>query len=148
MDERIVTLVDEGNARVGYVFQYREAKTCAQCRYRGPCVGRLRDGRIYRVVGVRGACDALECPLIEEKPFAVEVIPERIRSSIPKGMAVQGLRITYKRPECSRPCEYSYLCRPPGLLEGDKVVIDGVEGDIPCPLGLPLLEALLLPLLD
>lgn len=145
---RIVTLLSEESAREGYTFQFLESDLCNECKHRRPCVGRLRDRRVYRVVGVKDREGGVWCPLINDRVMAVYVTPARVRAAIPQKTAVEGAKITYTKVDCDAICGKRVLCSPVGLLDQDKAVIEEVGETVPCPLHRALVEASLTPIFD
>ncbi len=136
----IITLVSHLVARVGYEFLFSGLPAeCSECRLRNACGGRLREGRIYRIVnvlGIKNVCrlnDYVVTVEVEEVPFT---------ASIPKSKAIEGLTFRYKRVNCNnRDCRYYAACVGNGVPENSKVKVVGIKERIRCPLNHSLVLA-------
>ncbi len=141
-ERRIVTLVGELQARVGYRFVNTEPPTtCKECRLFHVCVGVLEPDRVYEVVAVRRVKHS--CPLHEGGVRVVEVVEAPIEVALPSKVAVEGLIFHYRPPKCGlQDCQHRRLCSPRGLREGDRCRVEEVKGArLHCPKGLDLVQA-------
>ncbi len=124
-----VTLVGTVLAQQGLEFIYEgETATCESCKVRKAC-NNLQKGRKYRIVTVRTTHH--ECPVHLNGATAVEVMDAPITMLISPEMAIVNSKI---RPEIScnkSDCRSFPLCRPDGVVEGEKYVVADVIGNAP-----------------
>ncbi len=145
---RIVALLSKVCAKERYTFQFLENNVCKACEHRKPCVGRLRDKRVYGFVGIKDREAGVWCPLVNDRLIAVYLTSATVRATIPKRGAIEGAKITYIGVDCDVPCENRVLCKPLGLFDQDKAVVEEVGEAVPCPLHQELVEASLAPIFE
>lgn len=140
MDDIIVTLIGTKLAKVGNEFIFRGgAKECEVCKLSKTCLG-LNVGSKYRIVNIRNS-GKHECAVHDSGVCAVEVVEAPVRMAIESRKAIKGSKIVYEAMPCNVPeCENLVLCRPSGLVKGDKFMVMNVEGEInePCKKGYSL----------
>jgi len=124
-----VTLVGAVLARQGVEFIYEgEIAACGSCKVKKAC-NNLQKGRRYRIVSVRSTHH--ECPVHLDGATAVEVTDAPVSILISPEMAIVNSKI---KPElsCNRSTCKSYpLCRPDGVVEGEKYIVTDVIGNAP-----------------
>lgn len=124
-----VTLVGTVLAKQGMEFIYEgEVAECAACKVKKAC-NNLQKGRKYRIVTVRTTHH--ECSVHLNGATAVEVAEAPITLLISPEMAIINSRI---KPEltCNKSdCRSFPLCRPEGVVEGEKYVVVDVLGNAP-----------------
>lgn len=99
-------------------------------------------GRVYEIVGLRER--TFPCKLHEDGVRVVEVVGGDVPAAVPSRVALEGALITFQPQKCeSLPCEYSELCEPVGLRDGDRCKVLEVDEKIKCKRGLSLLRVLL-----
>ncbi|NIN52532.1 MAG: hypothetical protein GTN80_05270 [Nitrososphaeria archaeon] len=143
MKNPIITFVGGSSVRKGYFFQFRKGEKCFKCDYEKPCTGRLRNERVYEIVGIRNEGSNLYCPLIDGLVYPVEVRLAQIRAAIPVKGAIANAKTVYSTVKCDKKCDRRWICNPVGLFEGDTVRIEGIGETIPCLQALHLVEAIL-----
>ena len=121
------TLVGTVLAKPGTEFIYEgEVAACDACKVKKAC-NNLQKGRKYRIVTVRTTHH--ECAVHFNGATAVEVTDAPITMLITPEMAIVNSRI---RPEIScnkSDCRSFSLCRPEGVVEGEKYVVTDVIGN-------------------
>ncbi|MDD2472652.1 MAG: UPF0179 family protein [Methanoculleus sp.] len=126
-----VTLIGAALAREGLEFVY-EGNTCAECegcKVQKVCHN-LQPGKKYRVVGVRSNTRH-DCPVHHEAAVAVDVAEAPIVTLIGSDMAIMNSKVSYEF-SCPRGgCRSYRLCRPDGIIEGEKYVVGEVLGNAP-----------------
>ena len=135
-----ITLIGKGMAKNGYEFYYLgPAEECAECKYNKVCFN-LEVGAKYRVTGIR--LQEHECHEFDsDSVTAVEVEKIATTATVGKRQAMEGSRITYKGSECKNlSCENYGICHPIGKIQGEKYVVQKVDGDLDCPLGEKLVK--------
>ncbi|MFA4876000.1 MAG: UPF0179 family protein [Methanoregula sp.] len=124
-----VTLVGTVLARQGVEFIYEgEISGCETCKVKKAC-NNLQKGRKYRIVTVRTTHH--ECPVHLNGATAVEVMDAPITILINSDMAIVNSKI---KPEitCNKSnCRSYALCRPEGVVDGEKYVVTDVLGNAP-----------------
>jgi len=133
-EERIVTLVGEYQARVGYRFVNVEPpKACRGCPLYQVCVGRLEPGKVYEVVRVRDRKHP--CRIHEGGVRVVEVVEAPITMALPSKVALEDVVLTYDPGRCGdEGCSMRGLCYPEALRRGDKLRVVKVLGErFKCP---------------
>ncbi|RLF18704.1 MAG: hypothetical protein DRN06_00720 [Thermoprotei archaeon] len=132
--ERIITLVGEYQARVGYRFiNVEPPQTCRGCPLFQACVGRLEPGRMYEVVKVRDKRHP--CRLHEGGVRVVEVVEVPITIALPSKLALEDLVFTFNPRRCpSNSCGLYELCNPPLIKRGDRLKVVAVLNErFKCP---------------
>ena len=124
-----VTLIGRELAKNGLEFIYEGTiADCGSCKLSKAC-NNLKKGRRYRIVGVRRTDHS--CPVHLNGALSVEVIESPIPVLISADMAIRNTRIQYEF-SCSREsCSNYDLCRPEGLIEGEKYIVMDVTGNAP-----------------
>ena len=142
---RLITLVSQAQARKGERFRARMHPKCASCKIYSACAKNLREGFAYEVVEVRGIVHT--CPLTGTKMVAAVVVELPIEVSVPKHLAVEGLRTSNWGVDCGlEKCRNHAYCRPGGIGRGEKVkVVKVLKRSLDCPLGRELSLVLALP---
>ncbi|HDM35909.1 MAG TPA: UPF0179 family protein [Candidatus Syntrophoarchaeum butanivorans] len=128
--EVVVTLVGMRLAKEGVEFIFTGvAEECEACRLRNSCTN-LDEGRRYRVVKVRSGTEH-DCPIHDGGVIAVEVIEPPIRAAIESKKCFDRSKIIYDPGVCRFiDCEFRDFCFAPGLVKGDKYIIQNVLGDL------------------
>jgi len=124
-----VTLVGTVLAKQGVEFIYEgEVADCENCKVKKAC-NNLQKGRKYRIVSVRTTHH--ECPVHLNGATAVEVMEAPITLLISPEMAIINSKI---KPElsCNKgDCRSYALCRPEGVVDGEKYIVVDVLGNAP-----------------
>ncbi|MFA4861816.1 UPF0179 family protein [Methanoregula sp.] len=124
-----VTLVGTVLAKQGVEFIYEgEVAECDTCKVKKAC-NNLQKGRKYRIVSVRTTHH--ECLVHLNGATAVEVMEAPITILINPDMAIVNSKI---KPELScnkSDCRSFDLCRPEGVVNGEKYVVSDVLGNAP-----------------
>ncbi|MCK8519034.1 UPF0179 family protein [Methanoculleus sp. 7T] len=126
-----VTLVGVVLAKPGLEFVY-EGSTCPECedcKVRKVCHN-LQPGKKYRVTAVRSNTRH-DCPVHHDAVVAVDVIEAPIVALIGADMAIANSRIRYEFSCPKAECRSYRLCRPDGIIEGEKYVVGEVLGNAP-----------------
>ncbi|MDD1685420.1 UPF0179 family protein [Methanoregula sp.] len=122
-----VTLVGTVLAKPGTEFIYEgEVPGCGTCKVKKAC-NNLQKGRKYRIVTVRSTHH--ECEVHFNGATAVEVTEAPITLLISPEMAIINSKI---KPELScnkHNCRSYDLCRPDGVVEGEKYIVVDVLGN-------------------
>lgn len=132
MGRRFLSLCGHLEAVEGFTFQFLGVpERCLGCEYSKVCFSRLKEGRLYRVVSVRGK--RFPCR-IHGEVILVELEEAPVDAAVPAKQAIEGAIITFRRDECSKlSCPGFTLCKPEGLKNGDKCRVLKVYGDkFPC----------------
>jgi hypothetical protein len=124
-----VTLVGTVLAKQGAEFIYEgEASDCDTCKVKKACHN-LQKGRKYRIVSVRTTHH--ECNVHLNGATAVEVTEAPVTALINADMAIVNSKIKVEL-SCNRSDCRSYpLCRPDGVVEGEKYIVSDVLGNAP-----------------
>jgi Uncharacterized protein conserved in archaea len=124
-----VTLIGTELAKPGLEFIYEgQLPDCESCPLKKAC-NNLRQGKKYRIVGVRPARHT--CLVHLNGACAVEVVESPISALISADMAIKNTRIQYEF-SCNRnECGNYDLCHPEGIIAGDKYVVVEVIGNAP-----------------
>lgn len=124
-----VTLVGTVLAGVGVEFIYEgEIAACDSCKVKKAC-NNLQKGRKYRIVTVRSTHH--DCTVHLNGTTAVEVTEAPITMLITPEMAIINSKI---KPELScnkSDCRSFSLCRPEGVVDGEKYTVIDVIGNAP-----------------
>ena len=126
-----VTLIGAVLAKPGLEFVY-EGNTCAECegcKVRKVCHN-LQPGKKYRVAAVRSNTRH-DCPVHHEAVVAVDVVEAPIVTLIAADMAIANSRISYEFSCPRTECRSYRLCRPDGIIEGEKYVVGEILGKAP-----------------
>ncbi len=137
--DTIITLIGTKLAKVGNEFIFKgAARECEPCKLNKTCLG-LNPGSRYRITSIRTG-DKLECFVHDSGVCAVEVVEVPIKMATESRKAIKGSKIVYEHLCALSNCENFVLCRPSGLIPGDKFIIMNVEGEInsPCNKGYSL----------
>lgn len=141
--KKIITLIDEAHAIPGYEFVSYSAEECRDCNLYNVCIQNLREGRKYRITGVRNFSHSCK---IFGKVVVVEVEEAEIEASLDPKQAISGAVINFEPVECERIlCDHYTKCIPEGLSSGERVVVTEVREKIRCPRGINLISVLLKP---
>ena len=124
-----VTLVGTVLAKQGVEFIYEgEVADCESCKVKKAC-NNLQKGRKYRIVSVRTTHH--ECAVHLNGATAVEVMEAPITLLISPEMSIINSKI---KPDLScnkHDCRSYTLCRPDGVVEGEKYIVVDVLGNAP-----------------
>lgn len=135
-----VTLTGVALAKPGleYVYEGNVCPECEGCKVRKVCHN-LQPGKRYRVMAVRSNTRH-DCPVHHEAVVAVDVIEAPVVALISADMAIANSRIRYEFSCPKAECRSYRLCRPDGIIEGEKYVVGEVLGNAPevCERGRPL----------
>jgi len=122
-----VTLVGTVLAKPNLEFIYEgEVAECDTCKVKKACHN-LQKGRKYRIVTVRSTHH--DCAVHLNGATAVEVMEAPITALINADMAIINSKI---KPELScnkSDCRSFPLCRPEGVVEGEKYIVVDVLGN-------------------
>lgn len=122
-----VTLVGTVLAKQGIEFIYEgETAECETCKVKKACHN-LMIGRKYRIVSVRSTHH--ECAIHLNGATAVEVMEAPITVLINADMAIVNSKIKIDL-SCNRnDCRSYSLCRPDGVMDGEKYIVTDVLGN-------------------
>ena len=124
-----VTLVGTVLAKTGFEFIYEsEAQECDTCKVKKAC-NNLQKGRKYRIVTVRTTHH--ECPVHLNGATAVEVMEAPISALISPEMAIVNSKVKIELSCNKADCRSYALCRPDGVVDGEKYVVTEVLGNAP-----------------
>ncbi|MDO9326234.1 MAG: UPF0179 family protein [Methanoregula sp.] len=122
-----VTLMGTVLAKPNVEFIYEgEVAECDTCKVKKACHN-LQKGRKYRIVTVRSTHH--DCAVHLNGATAVEVMEAPITALINADMAMINSKI---KPELScnkSDCRSFPLCRPDGIVEGEKYIVVDVMGN-------------------
>ncbi len=130
-----VTLVGTVLAKQGVEFIYEgEAADCNSCKVKKAC-NNLQIGRKYRIVSVRSTHH--ECMVHLDGATAVEVIEAPVTALINADMAIVNSKIKVDFSCNKSDCRSYPLCRPDGVVDGEKYIVTDVLGNASdiCPKG-------------
>ncbi len=135
-----VTLIGAALAKPGLDFVY-EGSTCTECegcKVRKVCHN-LQSGKKYRIVAIRSNTRH-DCPVHHEAAVAIDVVEAPIVALIGADMAIANSKVRYEFSCTRTECRSYRLCRPDGIIEGDKYIVGEVIGNAPdvCERGRPL----------
>lgn len=99
-------------------------------------------------MGIKDREAGVWCPLINDRIIAIYLTLATVRATIPKKRAIEGAKITYSGVDCDVPCKNRVLCRPLGLFDQDKAVVEDVGEAVLCPLNQELVDASLTPIFE
>ena len=130
-----VTLVGTVLAKQGVEFIYEgEAAECNSCKVKKAC-NNLQIGRKYRIVSVRSTHH--ECVVHLDGATAVEVMEAPVTALINADMAIVNSKIKVDLSCNKNDCRSYPLCRPDGVVDGEKYIVTDVLGNASdiCPKG-------------
>jgi len=136
----MITLLDKGSAKKGYEFvYYGKAEECKDCDLANVCHGNLERGRKYHIVMVREFTH--NCRLFGEVVVS-EVKESKILAAIDVKKAFEGSSIVYTPINCEKVfCKNFRYCKPEGLVERDRCVVEGIKERAECSQGNALVIA-------
>jgi len=139
----LITFCGLKQARIGFRFVHLgPANRCLGCDLHRFCQGRLQEGRVYVIVGLRPK--TFPCALHEGGVRAAEVEEATIEAAVPVRSAIEGAVILFNQQECQvRNCPSTQSCHPIGLFNGDRCQLLSLSGKVGCPEGRELRTALL-----
>jgi uncharacterized protein (UPF0179 family) len=121
-----VTLVGTVMAKQGIEFIYEgEVAGCDSCKVKKAC-NNLQPGRKYRIISVRTTHH--ECGVHLNGTTAVEVIDAPVTALINADMAMVNSKIRLELSCPKTECRSYYLCRPDGVVAGEKYIVHSVLG--------------------
>ncbi|HZK29978.1 MAG TPA: UPF0179 family protein [Methanoregula sp.] len=121
-----VTLVGTVMAKQGVEFIYEgEVAGCDTCKVKKAC-NNLQPGRKYRIVSVRTTHH--ECGVHLNGTTAVEVIDAPVTALINADMAMVNSKIKLELSCSKNECRSYPLCRPDGVVTGEKYIVHTVLG--------------------
>ena len=124
-----VTLVGTVLAKPGVEFIYEGvAPECDICKVKKAC-NNLQKGRKYRIVTVRTTHH--DCTVHLNGATAVEVMEAPISALISPEMAIVNSRIKIEFTCNKADCRSFELCRPDGIVDGEKYIVTDVLGNAP-----------------
>jgi hypothetical protein len=134
--ERLITLVDRRNARIGFEFLHGgRAEACEGCPLASACLENLEEGRKYRVIGVEQKEHGCRLDGVG-KVRVVRVEMAEVPASLDARGAIEGAKTVFRPKRCSHLfCENWKYCDPEGLKEGDWCEITALLGPLPCERG-------------
>jgi uncharacterized protein (UPF0179 family) len=125
-----VTLIGANLAKPGLEFIYEgELPECESCRVRRAC-NNLEPGRKYRIVGIRSS-SRHECQVHIGGTLAIDVVEAPIVALIGSDMAIVNSKVQYEFSCSKTDCRSRELCRPEGIIEGEKYVVREILGNAP-----------------
>ena len=130
-----VTLVGTVLAKQGVEFIYEgETADCNSCKVKKAC-NNLQIGRKYRIVSVRSTHH--ECMVHLDGATAVEVMEAPVTALINADMAIVNSKIKVDLSCNKSDCRSYPLCRPDGVVDGEKYIVTDVLGNASdiCPKG-------------
>jgi uncharacterized protein (UPF0179 family) len=126
-----ITLIGTTLARPGLEFVYQGAlDACGSCKVRKAC-NNLRVGRKYRILSVRNTRH--DCQVHLNGASAVECVESPVVALIGADMAIVNSRILFECACTRTECKDYDLCRPDGIVEGDRYLVGEVLGNPPAP---------------
>jgi uncharacterized protein len=124
-----VTLVGTVLAKPGIEFIYEgEAPECETCKVKKAC-NNLQKGRKYRIVSVRSTHH--DCMVHFNGATAVEVIEAPVSALISPEMAIVNSKIRIELSCNKADCKGFPLCKPDGIVDGEKYIVADVLGNAP-----------------
>jgi len=130
-----VTLVGRVLAKPGAEFIYEgEVAECNSCKVKKAC-NNLQIGRKYRIVSMRATHH--ECTVHLDGVTAVEVMEAPVTALINADMAIINSKIKVDLSCNKSDCRSYPLCRPDGVVDGEKYIVTDILGNAPdiCPKG-------------
>lgn len=124
-----VTLVGTVLAKQGIEFIYEgEVAGCETCKIKKAC-NNLQVGRKYRIVSVRTTHH--DCPVHLNGATAVEVTDAPVSALINADMAIINSKVKIEFSCNKSDCRSFPLCRPDGLVAGEKYIVTDILGNAP-----------------
>jgi uncharacterized protein len=124
-----VTLVGTVLAKPGIEFIYEgETAECDICKVKKAC-NNLQKGRKYRIVTVRTTHH--DCTVHLNGATAVEVMEAPISALISPEMAIVNSKVKIELSCNKGDCKSFALCRPDGVVDGEKYIVTDVLGNAP-----------------
>ncbi|MCK9580167.1 MAG: UPF0179 family protein [Methanoregula sp.] len=124
-----VTLVGTVLAKAGVEFIYEgEVAECDTCKVKKAC-NNLQKGRKYRIMTIRTTHH--ECPVHLNGATAVEVMEAPISALISPEMAIVNSKVKIELSCNKADCKSIALCRPDGVVDGEKYIVTDVLGNAP-----------------
>ena len=125
-----VTLIGANLAKPGVEFIYEgELPECIPCRVRHAC-NNLQAGRKYRILGVRTS-SRHECTVHLGGTLAIDVVESPIVALISSEMAIVNSKVQFEFSCSKADCRSRDLCRPEGIIEGEKYIVGEILGHAP-----------------
>ncbi|KLK88316.1 hypothetical protein SZ63_04610 [Methanoculleus sediminis] len=126
-----VTLIGAALAKPGldFVYEGNSCPECETCKVRKTCHN-LQPGRRYRVATVR-TNTRHDCPVHHEAVIAVDVVEAPLVALIGADMAIANSKVSYEFSCPKIECRSYRLCRPDGIIEGEKYIVEEVLGNAP-----------------
>jgi hypothetical protein len=122
-----VTLVGTVLAKPGIEFIYEgESAECDTCKVKKAC-NNLVKGHRYRIITVRSTHH--DCNVHLNGATAVEVMDAPVTMLINADMAMPNSRVKIEFSCNKSDCKSYSLCRPDGVVEGEKYIIADVLGN-------------------
>jgi len=122
-----VTLVGTVLAKPGTEFIYEgESPGCETCKVKKAC-NNLNKGHRYRIVTIRSTHH--ECAVHYNGVTAVEVMDAPVTMLISAPMAIVNSKVKIEFSCNKSDCRSYPLCRPDGVVEGEKYVVADVLGN-------------------
>jgi len=122
-----VTLVGTALAKPGVEFVYEgESAECETCKVKKAC-NNLHKGHRYRILTVRSTHH--DCAIHFNGATAVEVTEAPVTMLISADMAMVNSKITVEFSCNKTDCRSYPLCRPDGIVEGEKYIVADVLGN-------------------
>jgi hypothetical protein len=122
-----VTLVGTVLAKPGIEFIYEgEAAECNTCKVKKAC-NNLVKGHRYRIVTVRSTHH--DCSVHLNGATAVEVMDAPVTMLINAEMAMPDSKVKIEFSCNKTDCRSYPLCRPDGVVEGEKYIVADVIGN-------------------
>lgn len=127
----IITLLNHLVAKEGFKFIHGQpSEECLKCRFKPVCLDKLKPNHLYevtKVTNIKNPCrlyDYVTTVEVEERP---------IQLVVPKRLALEGLKFTYKVIECGEVrCPYRLFCKAEYLSDGVPVKIMKVKERVNC----------------
>jgi hypothetical protein len=122
-----VTLVGTVLAKPGIEFIYEgESAECDTCKVKKACNNLVR-GHRYRIITVRSTHH--DCNVHLNGATAVEVMDAPVTMLINADMAMPNSKIKIEFSCNKSDCKSYTLCRPDGVVEGEKYIVADVLGN-------------------
>ncbi|MGC8974817.1 MAG: UPF0179 family protein [Thermoprotei archaeon] len=141
----VITLINHIVAREGFKFIHGQpSEECFKCRLRPVCVDKLKPNHLYEVVkttNIKNPCK------LYGYVTTVEVEERPILLVIPKRLALEGLKFTYKPIECNEvKCPYRIFCNAGHIRNNVPIKVARIKEKVECKISkesMVLVEAML-----